>query len=67
MMTFEVDLHDEVAREPTRVGTKGGSGEIAAAQVSYWLVALAGWQPTCQVSYSRNLAASTAQLQLDLM
>ena len=25
--------------DPTSVGTKGGSGEIGAAQVSYWLVA----------------------------
>ena len=62
MMTFEVDLHDdkEAGWEPTSVGTKGGSGEIAAAQVSYWLVS---WKPTCQVSYSQNLAASTVRLQ----
>lgn len=30
--------------DSTSVGTKGGSGEIGAAQVSYWLVPS---QPTC--------------------
>ena len=45
------------------MGTKGGSGEIAPAQVSYWL---AGWKPTCQVSYSQNLAASTVPLNEQL-
>ena len=52
---FEVDLLDG---ELTSVGSKGGSGEIAGAQVSYWFVAHA--TNLTRVIFTQYSAISTA-------